>query len=89
MFLKGYNHARIEEAVLALLRVFESGNGRAWKRFDFGVMDVLHEKGYIADPKGRHAFVHLTEQGMELVKRIAGELFGLIDRHHPSGGDFG
>ena len=71
-----YDDAKVEEAVLALLGVFEFENGRAWKRFDFAVMDALHEKGYITDTKGRHESVYLTEQGMKLAKRLAGELFG-------------
>lgn len=74
-----YDDAKIEEAVLALFGVFEFENGRAWKRFDFDVMDTLHQKGYITDPKGRHESVHLTEQGMKSAKRSAGELFGRTD----------
>ena len=42
-----HNNAKVEEAVLALLGVFEFENGRALKRFDFDIMDALHEKGYI------------------------------------------
>jgi hypothetical protein len=55
------NNAKVEEVVLALLGAFEFENGRAWKRFDFDVMDALREKGYITDPKGRHESVHLNE----------------------------
>lgn len=60
------NNANVEEAVLALLGIFEFEfefefeNGRAWKRFGFDVMDALHEKGYITDSKGRHESVHLN-----------------------------
>jgi hypothetical protein len=46
-----YDIAKVEEAVLALLGVFEFENGRVWKRFNFDVMDSLHAQGYITDPK--------------------------------------
>lgn len=48
-----YDAAKIEQTVLALLGVFEFDNGRVWKRFDFGMMDDLFEKGCITNPRGR------------------------------------
>ena len=72
-----FDEGKIEQAVLALLGAFEFQNGRVWKRYDFDVMDALHEKGYITDPQGRQESVYLTEEGMKLAKRLAGELFGL------------
>jgi hypothetical protein len=33
-----YDDQKIEDAVLALLGVFEFDNGRAWKRYDFDSM---------------------------------------------------
>lgn len=72
-----YDTAKVEEAVLALLGVFEFKDGRVWKRFDFEVMDALHDKGYITNPRGRHESVYLTAQGMELAKRLARERFDL------------
>ena len=42
-----YDMVKVEEAVLALLGVFEFDNGRVWKRYDFATMDGLHEKGLI------------------------------------------
>ena len=47
-----YDSVKVEEAVLALLGVFEFDARRVWKRIEFGVMDGLHAKGYITDPKG-------------------------------------
>ncbi len=72
-----YDTAKVEEAVLALLGVFEFEDGRVWKRFDFEVMDALHAKGYITNPRGRHESVYLSAQGMELAKRLARERFDL------------
>jgi hypothetical protein len=63
-----YDDQKIEEAVLALLGVFEFENGRVWKRINFGVMDSLYEKGYITDPKGKTESVYLTEEDMRLAR---------------------
>lgn len=71
-----YDEAKIEEAVLALLGVFEFEKGRVWKRFDFEVMDALHAKGYITEPRGRQESTHLTEEGMVASKHLAERLFG-------------
>jgi hypothetical protein len=73
-----YDEAKIEEVVLALLGVFEFEfeKGRVWKRFDFDVMDALHAKGYITEPRGRQESTHLTEEGMVASKLLAERLFG-------------
>lgn len=71
-----YDAAKIEETVLALLGAFEFDNGRAWKQFDFGVMDALFDKGLITDPKGKHRSVYLTEDGMLRAKSLAQTMFG-------------
>lgn len=66
-----YDTAKLEETIAALLGAFEFENGRVWKRYDFGVMEVLHEKGYISNPRGRTESIHLTETGMALAKELA------------------
>ena len=71
-----YDVAKLEESVLALLGALEFDNGRVWKRYDFSLMEALHEKGYITDPHGRTESVHLTESGMTLAKELAGTHFG-------------
>lgn len=67
---------KIEEAVLALLGAFEFDNGRAWKLFDFGVMESLAEQGLISEPRGRSESVHLTHEGMARAKALADKMFG-------------
>lgn len=79
-----YDEAKVEEAVLALLGVFEFEDGRAWKRIDFGVMDALHEKGYITDPRGHRESVYLTEEGLAEAKRLASTYFGLVEDPKPA-----
>jgi len=71
-----YDTAKLEETILALLGVFEFENGRVWKRYDFAVMEVLHEKGYISNPRGRTESICLTETGMTLAKELAKQHFG-------------
>jgi hypothetical protein len=71
-----YDDERIEEVVLALLGVFEFDQGRVWKGYDFGVIDALHSKGYITDPRGRSKSICLTDEGMQRAKELADKHFG-------------
>ena len=71
-----YDDAKVEDAVLALLGVFELENGRAWKRFDFDVLDAFFARGLISDPRGRQESVHLTEAGLMRAKSLAQCMFG-------------
>lgn len=70
-----YDPDKLEEAVLALLGVFEMGQGRVWKRYDFGVMEALHAKGLISDPHGRAESVYLSAEGLLRAKALAAKLF--------------
>lgn len=72
-----YDQARIEEAVLALLAAYSFDGGRAWKGFDFDVMDRLHAQGLIDEPKGKAKSVWLTPQGLERGRKSAERLFGV------------
>lgn len=71
-----YDQTRIDDAVLALLAAFSFDGGRAWKGFDFEVMDRLHAQGLIEDPKNRAKSVWLTAEGLERGRAIAARLFG-------------
>lgn len=71
-----YDQTRIDEAVLALLAAFSFDDRRAWKGFDFEVMDRLQEQGLIDDPKGKAKSVWLTEQGLARGRQCAERLFG-------------
>ena len=42
---------RLAEAALAILSLTLHGNGRVWKGVDWELMDLLHEKGWIVDPR--------------------------------------
>lgn len=71
-----YDQARIEDAVLALLAAFSFDGGRAWKGFDFDVMDRLHAQGLIDDPKSKSRSIWLSPEGLERGRKNAERLFG-------------
>jgi len=71
-----YDMVKVEEALLALLGVFQFENGRVWKRYDFAMMDALHEKGLITEPHGRQESVFLTDEGLRRAEELAARLFG-------------
>lgn len=71
-----YDEKLIEDAVLALLTAFSFDGGRAWKGFDFEVMNRLHEQGFIDDPVNRNKSVWVTPEGMERGREVAERLFG-------------
>jgi hypothetical protein len=62
--------------VLALLQLTLHDGARAWKGFDFEVMDRLFEKGYIYDPRGKAKSVVLSPEGLERSKALFAKLFG-------------
>jgi hypothetical protein len=66
---------RIDDCVLALLQLTLHLGSRAWKGLDYEVMDRLHAKGYILDPRNRTKSIVLTEEGSARSKALFMELF--------------
>ena len=69
-----YNRDKVDEMVLALLTLtmFEDRyETRAWKGQDWDVMDRLHERGYISDPKSKAKSVAMTEAGEQLARELS------------------
>jgi len=66
---------KIDDAVLALLYLTLHDDVRAWKDFDFEVMDRLFEKGYILDPRNKAKSLILSEKGLEKSKELFTKLF--------------
>jgi len=59
-----YDKDKVDDMVLALLYLTSSTQHdvtRAWKGHDWDVMDRLHEKGLISDPKSKAKSVVLSE----------------------------
>ncbi|SPE42070.1 conserved hypothetical protein [Candidatus Sulfopaludibacter sp. SbA3] len=77
-----YDKDKVDEMVLALLclTVTEEGDwgARTWKSHDWDVMDRLHARGYISDPKSKAKSVVLSPEGLELARE-------LFDRHFALG----
>ena len=64
-----YNKGKVDDMVLALLHLTtfkdESGS-RAWKGQDWEVMNRLHEKGFIDNPKSKARSVEVTDKGRQM-----------------------
>jgi len=66
---------KIEDAVLALLQLTLHDRNRAWKGFDWEVLERLHAKGLIENPKTSAKSVELTEMGLKKSQGLFEELF--------------
>jgi hypothetical protein len=74
-----YNKDKVDEVVLALmyLTTFEGQVGsRVWKGLDWDVLNRLHEKGYISDPKNRSKSVMITEEAVKRSEELFRRHFG-------------
>jgi hypothetical protein len=66
---------KIDDAALALLYLTLHDGYRAWKGFDWNVLDRLHQKGMIDDPVGKVKSVVFTLEGLERAKALFEEMF--------------
>ncbi|MCA9194281.1 MAG: hypothetical protein KDB03_21075 [Planctomycetales bacterium] len=82
-----YDKDKIADTVLALLSLTmhdESELGcRAWKNHDWSVLNRLHERGLIDDPKNKNKSVLLTPAGVQRSRALFDELFSTSDRSSP------
>ena len=53
---------------------------RAWKSFDWGAVDRLHDKGYISNPKSAAKSVALSERGAKMAESLFKKHFGIVDQ---------
>lgn len=73
-----YDKDKVDDMMLALLflTTFEDGPVlRAWKGMDWDVSDRLHEKGYIANPRGKTKSVVLTGEGAKRSRELFEKYF--------------
>jgi hypothetical protein len=71
---------KVEQTVLALLYLISFADKfglRAWKGQDWGVMNSLHEKGYISNPATKAKSIVFTDEGAKRSKELFEELFAL------------
>lgn len=75
-----YDTDKIDQTVLALLSLtfhdVDAYGARAWKGHDWDVLDRLHEKGWISDPKSRAKSIVLSPEAVEESQRLFDQLFG-------------
>lgn len=69
---------KIDDVVLALLQLTAFGDGgvtRSWKSQSWEVMDRLHQKGWISDPKSKSKSLVFTEEGLMRSEFMFREIF--------------
>lgn len=66
---------KIDNAVLALLQLTLHDGRRAWKTFDWHVMDRLYRKGMIDNPASKTKSVVLSDDGQRRSDALFRELF--------------
>ena len=71
----GVDWDRVDEAVLAILLLGLHDGWRAWKGLDWSVLDRLHERGFITDPRSKAKSVVFTEAGLGESHRLFEKLF--------------
>ncbi len=75
-----FDHNKVDEIVLALLQLTLHDYNRAWKGFDWEVLDRLYEKGWIENPRGKVKSVVLTEAGLAKSTDLFEHHFGLSNK---------
>ncbi|RQV06229.1 hypothetical protein DF039_32070 [Burkholderia cenocepacia] len=65
----------VDDTVLALLRLTLHDGNRAWKGFDWDVLNRLHERGLIGDSINKAKSVLLTEEGLRESERLFTQRF--------------
>ena len=67
---------KLAEVALGLLALTIHDGSRAWKGLDWGVMNLLYERGWIQDPHGKAKSVILTDEGLGLAEKLLRKHFG-------------
>ena len=71
--------AKIDEAILALLRLGRHDGDRAWKSFNWDAMNRLYDRGLITNPMTKARSVVFTEEGLQASERALRKLFSRDD----------
>ena len=75
---KDLDHDRLCEAALAILGLTafsDFGATRVWKGMDWDLLDELHRRGWIDDPKSKAKSVMLTKEGAQLSEEFLKRYF--------------
>jgi Domain of unknown function (DUF6429) len=74
------NQEKLSETALAILGLtaFRDHHAvRAWKGMGWDLMELLYEKGWIRDPKGKAKSVVFTEDGVQRAEEFLQRHFAL------------
>jgi hypothetical protein len=66
---------KIDDVVLALLQLTLHDGDRAWKGFDWAVLDRLHARGLIDNPANKAKSVVLTDEGLRRSQELFDTMF--------------
>ncbi len=66
---------KIDDTVLALLQLTLHDGRRAWKTFDWDVMERLYRKGLIDNPVNKAKSVVLSDDGLKRSDALFRQLF--------------
>jgi len=72
-FPDGCDTDKLLEVALGLMFLTVHGDDaapRVWKGLDWGILDLLYQRGWITDPRGKAKSVMLTEEGDKLAQRF-------------------
>ena len=70
-----YDEQKVDDAVLGLLYLTLHDGTRAWKSFDWDVLNRLNQKGCISNPVSKAKSVVLTDEGLKAAERLFNQLF--------------
>ena len=76
------NTDAVDEVALALLYLTLHDHSRAWKGFDWDVLNRLYERGFIRDPVNKTKSVIFTEEGLRESERLFNQHFVVSDPTH-------
>lgn len=71
---------KLTEVALAIMWLSAHRDGRTtrvWKSIDWDVTDLLFEKGWISDPKGKAKSVMLSDEAERLGAKLFDKHFGV------------
>jgi len=71
-----YDRERAADLVLALMQLTLHEGTRAWKSYDWDVMNDLFERGLISDPRSKAKSVVLSEEGIARSREMFDQYLG-------------
>lgn len=80
-----YDTDKVDEVALALLYLThfqhaKNASCQAWKGLDWDVLNRLHDKGYIGDPKNKNKSIVFTDEGFQLSKQLFQKHFNIEEQ---------